>query len=57
MPYAEVRVVDPDDNELPPGQVGEIVSTGPHVMLGYWNKPEDTATTLRGGWMHTGDAG
>ncbi len=56
-PHAEVRVVDPDDRELPRGQVGEIVVRGGHMMLGYWGKPEDTATALRGGWMHTGDAG
>lgn len=56
-PHAEVRVVDPEDRELPRGQVGEIVVRGGHVMLGYWGKPELTATALRGGWMHTGDAG
>jgi acyl-CoA synthetase (AMP-forming)/AMP-acid ligase II len=56
-PHAEVRVVDPADRELSPGQVGEIVARGEHVMLGYWNRPEETATALRGGWMHTGDGG
>ena len=54
---AEVRIVDPGDNELPRGQVGEIVVRGPIVMKGYWRRPELTAQTLRGGWMHTGDAG
>jgi long-chain acyl-CoA synthetase len=53
----EVRIVDLDDAELPPGTVGEITTRGPHVMLGYWNKPEETAVALRGGWMHTGDMG
>jgi len=56
-PHAEVRIVDPDDNELPRGEVGEIIVRGPHVMVGYWNKPEESAAALRGGWMHTGDAG
>ena len=56
-PHAEVRIVDPEDRELPRGQVGEIVIRGGHVMVGYWDKPEQTATALRGGWMHTGDAG
>ncbi|WP_107655975.1 acyl-CoA synthetase [Nocardia suismassiliense] len=56
-PHAEVRVVDPDDAECPRGAVGEVVARGPQVMLGYWNKPEETATALRGGWMHTGDGG
>ncbi|MGJ7528350.1 long-chain-fatty-acid--CoA ligase [Variovorax sp. GB1P17] len=54
---AEVRIVDGEDNELPFGQVGEIVARGPMVMAGYWNKPEQTEAALRGGWMHTGDGG
>jgi len=53
----EVAVVDPEDNEVPRGVVGEIVVRGPNVMQGYWNKPEATAQALRGGRMHTGDAG
>ncbi|GAA4875400.1 acyl-CoA synthetase [Actinomycetospora straminea] len=56
-PHAEVRIVDEEDREVLRGTVGEIVSRGPHVMLGYWNRPEETATALRGGWMHTGDGG
>jgi acyl-CoA synthetase (AMP-forming)/AMP-acid ligase II len=56
-PHAEVRVVDPEDQVLPTGVTGEIVVRGGHVMLGYWNRPEETADALRGGWMHTGDAG
>jgi acyl-CoA synthetase (AMP-forming)/AMP-acid ligase II len=56
-PIAEVRIVDADDNELPPGQVGEICARGPMVMQGYWNKPAETESALRGGWMHTGDMG
>ncbi|MCR6487740.1 long-chain-fatty-acid--CoA ligase [Amycolatopsis sp. OK19-0408] len=55
--HAEVRVVDPDGAEVPRGRVGEIVVRGDHVMSGYWDKPEETATALRGGWLHTGDAG
>ena len=51
----EVKVVGPDDQELPRGEVGEIAARGPQTMLGYWNRPEDTAVALRGGWMHTGD--
>ncbi len=57
VPIAEVKVVDPEDNEVPLGTVGEVVARGPHVMLGYWNRPEETAQALRGGWMHTGDGG
>jgi acyl-CoA synthetase (AMP-forming)/AMP-acid ligase II len=56
-PHAEVRVVDMRDAEVPTGTVGEIVVRGGHVMLGYWNRPEETAAAVRGGWMHTGDVG
>ena len=54
---AEIRIVDALDTELESGEVGEITVRGPMVMQGYWNKPEQTAEALRGGWMHTGDAG
>ena len=40
-----------------PGTPGEIIARGPNVMQGYWNRPEETAKALRGGWMHTGDGG
>ena len=57
VPIAEVRIVDPEGNELPHGQVGEIAARGPMVMQGYWNKPAETAAALKDGWMHTGDGG
>jgi acyl-CoA synthetase (AMP-forming)/AMP-acid ligase II len=57
VPIAEVKIVDEDDNEVPRGTIGEVAARGPHVMLGYWNRPEETAAALRGGWMHTGDGG
>jgi fatty-acyl-CoA synthase len=53
----EIRIVDADDNVLPNGAIGEVIARGPQMMKGYWNQPEATAQTLRGGWMHTGDAG
>ena len=53
----EVRIVDEEDNPTPNGTMGEIVVRGPQVMKGYWNLPDETAEALRGGWMHTGDAG
>jgi acyl-CoA synthetase (AMP-forming)/AMP-acid ligase II len=52
-----MRIVDDEDHELPVGQVGEICAQGPNVMAGYWNKPDVTELTLRGGWLHTGDMG
>ena len=57
FPDTEARVVDVETGEkgLPPGEVGELVIKGPQVMKGYWNNPEETANTLRKGWLHTGD--
>jgi long-chain acyl-CoA synthetase len=52
-----MKIFDDDDNELPLREVGEICAQGPNIMVGYWNKPELTAETLRGGWLHTGDMG
>ncbi|MCD6280128.1 MAG: AMP-binding protein [Deltaproteobacteria bacterium] len=51
----QMKVFDPDDNELPPGEVGELVARGPAVMLGYYKEEEKTAQTFRKGWHHTGD--
>ena len=54
----EVEVVDDDGKPLPPGEIGEIRVRGPQMMLGYWNRPEANAETLReDGWLYTGDAG
>lgn len=53
----EIRIVDQDTTELPRGTVGQIAVKGPITMLGYWNKPEITAETIRDGWLLTGDAG
>ena len=53
----EVRVVDDAGQELPAGDSGEVVVRGDVVMAGYWQAPEATAETLRGGWLHTGDVG
>ena len=52
-----VRIVDDDDADVATGQMGEIVVRSDLVMKGYWNNPEDTAETLRGGWLHTADLG
>ncbi|WP_020106194.1 class I adenylate-forming enzyme family protein [Nocardia sp. 348MFTsu5.1] len=52
-----VRIVDENGADLPPGEVGELVTSGPQVVSGYWNKPEATASTFPGGALHTGDVG
>jgi len=57
LPDVEVKIFDDHGHELPPGQVGEIVVRGPNVMRGYYNQPEETAASLREGWLHTGDMG
>jgi acyl-CoA synthetase (AMP-forming)/AMP-acid ligase II len=57
LPWVEIRVVDADGRDLPQGQVGEIVTRSRANMLGYWKRPEETARTIRDGWLHTGDAG
>ncbi len=52
-----IRIVDSEGNDLPTGQVGEIICKTPQVMKGYWNLPEETAKAIRGEWFYTGDAG
>jgi len=54
MPLS-LKVFDPDDRELPPGEVGELVARGPSIMLGYYRDEENTQKTFRHGWHHTGD--
>ena len=54
---ADIRVVDALDQEVPAGEIGEVVYRGPGTMHGYWRRPDDTATAIRDGWFHSGDAG
>lgn len=57
LPGMEVRIVDPEEGEeeLPVGEIGELVMKGPTIMAGYWKMPTETANTLRDGWLYTGD--
>jgi fatty-acyl-CoA synthase len=57
IPGVEIRVVDPDDNDVPRDgkSIGEIIARSDGVMAGYWKQPEATAQVMRNGWFHTGD--
>jgi long-chain acyl-CoA synthetase len=58
LPGTEVQIVDTVTAQpLPANQPGEIRARGPQIMLGYWDRPEETASALRDGWLHTGDIG
>jgi long-chain acyl-CoA synthetase len=52
-----VRVVDEDDRNMPPGEIGEVITRSDCVMDGYWQSPDANVETLRGSWLHTGDLG
>jgi len=55
--FSEMRILDENGQELPPGQVGEIVGRGPMLMPGYYKRPDLTAQAVRDGWLYTGDLG
>ena len=59
LPDVDVRIVDVDTGEqtLPPGELGEIVVSAPQIMVGYWQRPDETAAMIRDGWVYTGDLG
>ncbi len=57
VPGAEIRIVDKEGVDCKTGEVGEIIFSGVQAMNGYWNRPDETARTIRDGWVHTGDAG
>jgi long-chain acyl-CoA synthetase len=56
-PDVDIKIVDPDTGtrEMPIGEPGELICQGPQIMKGYWQNPEETANTLRDGWLYTGD--
>jgi len=53
----EMKIVDDSGEQLPDGEVGEILIRGPNVMKGYWRRPDATVETVRDGWLHSGDLG
>ncbi|MGQ0840252.1 acyl-CoA synthetase [Actinokineospora sp.] len=53
--FVELRVVDAEGNDVPPGELGEVVYRSPQLCTGYWDKPEETAEAFRDGWFHSGD--
>lgn len=57
LPDTDCKIMDLEtgEQELPPGELGELCISGPQVMKGYWNMPEETNKTLRNGWIYTGD--
>lgn len=55
LPGVEARIVDEQDRDVPQGQEGELIVRGANVTGGYWNRAEESAEALRGGWFHTGD--
>ncbi len=57
LPGTDARIVDTESGSLPLpiGKLGELIVRGPQVMAGYWNKPDESASTLRNGWLYTGD--
>jgi long-chain acyl-CoA synthetase len=57
LPSTDAKIADDEGNPLPPNTPGEICIRGPQVMLGYWQRPEETAKMIRDGWLHTGDIG
>lgn len=53
--HTNVRIVDPNNRDVSPGEVGELIVNGPNVMVGYWNKPEETKEAIKNDWFYTGD--
>jgi acyl-CoA synthetase (AMP-forming)/AMP-acid ligase II len=57
IPVCDIRIVDDSGTDVPPGDPGEIWIKGPNVVTGYWRRPEETASILTDGWLHSGDIG
>ena len=57
VPGVEVKIIDENDKDVAVGEAGEIITRGPHVMKGYFRRPDATAERIRHGWLYTGDVG
>ncbi len=57
VPSTDLRCLDDAGNDVPQGEAGELAARGPQIMKGYWNRPDETAKTMRGEWLLTGDIG
>lgn len=57
VPSTEIRIINESGVDCPPGEPGEIIARGPQIMLGYFNRPDETAKTIQEGWLYTGDIG
>ena len=55
IPSTDIRCVDPTGSTVPDGEPGELIARGPQIMLGYWEKPDESAKSVRDGWLYTGD--
>ncbi|MDP2802636.1 MAG: AMP-binding protein [Phreatobacter sp.] len=55
VPSTDIKCVDDEGKEVPLGHPGELIARGPQIMAGYWRKPDETARTVRDGWLYTGD--
>jgi fatty-acyl-CoA synthase len=55
--HLHLKIIGNDGSELGPGEIGEIIVKGPSVTKGYWNMPQETAKSIKDGWLHTGDMG
>lgn len=53
--HTDVKIVDPYDTEVPVGEVGELLVSGPNIFVGYWNQPQKTKEVIKNGWFYTGD--